>query len=336
MFTKDSRTENFLTSLGADFKYTNDAGFANLEDGWDTTNLARPVPIRDDAVLEYAALMESGSAAPAPILHDKGGKFAVLDGIQRLTSAKMVGSTKLSAYVVTCDSDDVLAVIRVLANARLQGRAEPPEWTRKRAVEILVVQRGLSVEEVARMGGWKPAEIKRTAKIIDWGFKIRSAGGPVLPDNMIETVSRYMPEEDLIAASVPIVEFFNTIKAAKFSNGDAEPYITEFFQKISKPSKRQALYTERLSEFQELQEVQTRIHGRRGAGLTKDINLRRSLKTAVTILDDMIECGDDIPYVDEFFKLLKSLEKKLRSVAPNPRPQESRVPADKWSEHAQS
>lgn len=66
MFTKDSRTETFLAQMGVTFRYTNTLTLADLSPGWDQQNLARPVPKREEAVMEYATLMESGSPAPAP------------------------------------------------------------------------------------------------------------------------------------------------------------------------------------------------------------------------------------------------------------------------------
>src|SRR6056300_750436 len=155
MFMKDSRTENFLTQMGVSFSYSNNISFGDLERDWQEKNMARPTPIREDAVIEYASLMESGSAAPAPILFQGKGVLEVLDGVQRLSAASLSGSTRVSAYIVECDSIDVVTAIRVLANARLQGRQEQPEWTRRRAVEVLVINRGMSVDEVARMGGWQ-------------------------------------------------------------------------------------------------------------------------------------------------------------------------------------
>lgn len=335
MFTTDSRVENFLTQMGVKWEYVNGILFTLLDDNWRIENMARPVAVREDAVLEYFALMESGSAAPAPILHFPKDKYFLLDGVQRVSAEELTGATRFSGYVVTCDSEDMLAAVRVLSNARLQGRAESAEWTRKRAVEILVIQRGLSVKEVALMGGWKPADVERTAKVIDWGFKIRSAGGPVLADNMIELVSRHMNESDLNAASKPIAEFLSTLKTGKFSRDDAEPHVADFFSKITKTSKLHAIYKARTATFLDLPEVQVRLTGRRGTGVAKDVTLRRMLKSAVTVVDEIIAEKGEVPYVDEFFKLLKQINGKLRDVSSNPQAVTAATPADKWSGNAQ-
>ena len=331
MFTKDNRTETFLSAMGVEYRYTNRAKFSQLVTGWNLENIARPVPVREEAVLEYYALMETGSPAPAPIL--LGGEcFKVLDGVQRLSAEQLTDSSQFSAYVVTCDSEDLIAAINVLANARLQGRAEPAEWTRKRAVEVLIVGRGMSVSEVARMGGWRPAEIEATARILSWSETIDSIGGPTLPDNMIETLSSSTSQAELTASAKPIAGFLNTIKIAKFSNGDATPYIREFFKSITKKSKRHETYTSRLEDFRAKPEVTTRITGRKGPGLPRDINLRRALATVEGIVDGIIESGEPVPYIDEFFKMLKSLDTKLHSLAKrHQKPVTTRVPADKWS-----
>jgi hypothetical protein len=334
MFTKDNRTENFLTSLGASSEYTNRGTPDKLFPKWDKENMGRPkgFPIREEAVLEYAALSESGSPAPAPICHVRDdGLWGVLDGIQRLTAAFFNGETKFSAYLVTSDSKDLLLTIRVLANARIQGHQEPMEWTKRKAIQVLIVERGMSPEEVARCGGWQVKEIIKLVKVLDWGFKIRAIGGPELPDTMIEVVSKYLPKKELTAAAEPIAEFLNTVKAAKFSANDAEPYVHKFFSPIGKPSKRHEIYAGRLENFNNDPEIQTRILGRRGFAMKRDVVLMRTLKSADTVLDEIIADSDDIPYVDEFFRILKGIDKKLKSVSPNKSAKTARVPADMWS-----
>lgn len=333
MFTKDSRTENFLTSMGVAFKYTNAVTLADLSQDWSEKNLARPVPKREEAVMEYATLMESGSAAPAPILSNTERGYDVLDGVQRIAAAELAGYTKLSAYIVECDSEDVLTAIRVLANARLQGRPEPPEWTRRRAVEILVVQKGLSSSEVAKMGGWRLADVEKTARALDWGFKIRCIGGPQeLSDAMIETISRHTTQEDITKEPAMISEFLNVLKQGQFSASDAEPFVEEFFQPMSKASKAHEVYKERLEDFKQDPEVVTRTLGRRGAAMRQDVNLRRILKSAATVLDEMAEGSEPVPYIDEFFRLLNTLEDKLHRVAKHHKqPVKAATPADMWA-----
>ncbi len=331
MFTKDTRTENFLTQMGVEFRYVNRIAVSELVPNWREINLSRPVPIRDEAVLEYAALMTNGSAAPAPILHKTPQGYAILDGVQRIAAADLAGTTGLAAYVITCDSDDVLLSINVLANARLQGRAEPAEWTRRRAVEVLVVGRQLSVDEVARMGGWRRADIQALADTLKWHAAVQAIGGPELPDSIVTVVAAAVSQQDLQASGEPAAEFLNVLKAAKFSADDAAPFVQDFFKPISKGSKRFQVLTDRLEAFQTDPEVQTRILGRKGATLPHDVNLRRAMKTVVTILNDIQQAGDKLLYVDEFFKLSAEIDQQLHDLAPlHQKPVSVRVPADMW------
>lgn len=333
MFTKDSRTENFLTQMGVAFTYSNAVTIADLSPGWSERNLARPVAKREEAVVEYATLMESGSAAPAPILVSTAAGYEVLDGVQRIAAAELAGFTKLSAYLVTCDSDDVLTAIRVLANARLQGRPEPPEWTRRRAVEILVVQKGLSAAEVAKMGGWRLSDVEKTAIALDWGFKIRCIGGPnELSDVMIEAIARRTSQEEITKSPAVVSEFLNMLKQGQFSAADAEPFLEQFFQPIAKASKSHVVYQERLEEIKQDPEVMTRILGRKGAAMRQDVNLRRILKSAATVLDEMADSDEPVPYIDEFFRLLNVLKEKLHQVAKHHKqPVKAATPGDMWA-----
>lgn len=328
MFTTDTRTESFLTQIGVKFVYTNNLRISDLPRGWDVSNAGRPVAIRDEAVIEYACLMESGSAAPAVIVH-KADSLVVLDGLQRLVAAKEAGFTRFSAYLVECDSEDFLVAIRVLANARLQGHAERPEWTKRNAVQHLVIDRGMSAEEVAKMGGWRQSDIERIATILDWGFTIRCIGGPQsLPDGIVSKIATLTTKEDMSIARKPIAAFLNVIDKAKFTIDDATPYLEEFLRPASKPT----AYEDRLESFMKQPEVDIRLHGRSSPGLSCGVNLRRTLKAAIGIVDQVVENGDSLPYVDEFFRLIRQLEDRLRSLAPHCKQADvPRVNADKWA-----
>jgi len=334
MFMKDSRTENFLTQMGVSFSYSNNISFGDLERDWQEKNMARPTPIREDAVIEYASLMESGSAAPAPILFQGKGVLEVLDGVQRLSAASLSGSTRVSAYIVECDSIDVVTAIRVLANARLQGRQEQPEWTRRRAVEVLVINRGMSVDEVARMGGWQRGDIERLSVVLDWKSHIQNSGGPELPDTIIDLIAKNTRKEVVYSATDPVVGFLHAIKKAKFSAADAEPYIEEFFRKITKPSRAYQQYEDRLGDFKKDPEVEVRLRGRKTTALRDDVVLLRTLKSAVTQVNDIIDSGVELNYIDEFFKHVSSIQSALKKLSKHKSPESPRVPSDMWRNKA--
>lgn len=333
MFTTDNRTENFLTAMGIKFEYRNGLRLPDdFATGWNTENIGRPVAVREDAVLEYAALMEAGSAAPAPILCKTDGGFRVLDGVQRLSAAELQQTTRVSAYIVETDCEDSLASIRVLANARMQGRAEPAEWTRRRAVEVLVVGRGMSHAEVAKMGGWKASDVKRIAEAIELQARIISIGGPEFSDAMLAELRPHIQENTTLEqASLPVVGFMQTLKKSRMSTDDAAPYITGFFAALPKSSNPHKVLSDRLEELHDDPEIKARITGRQCTELPKDVVLLRTLKTAETVMDHILTHGEQVANVDEFFRLIDRLTKKLKSIAPNKQPQAVRVPADMWS-----
>ena len=155
MFTTDSRTEKFLDSIGVKWKYSNAISFSSLAPAWDTTNLGRSQVKIDGAVEEYGALMDRGSAAPAPILWEhKSGTHEVLDGIQRLLAERARKPVTFSAYVVHSDSLQMVSKIRVFANYRLQGGyQESSEWTLERAITMLVDRGAMSLDRLVEGGG---------------------------------------------------------------------------------------------------------------------------------------------------------------------------------------
>ncbi len=334
MFTPDSRTENFLTSMGVKHDYVNGLLLpGDFAAGWNSDNIGRPVAVREDAVIEYASLMEAGSAAPAPILFRTENGLRVLDGVQRLSAAELQGSTRVSAYIVATDSEDSLAVIRVLANARMQGRAEPAEWTRRRAVEVLVVQRGMSPAEVAKMGGWKPADINRIAEAIQLQARIKNVGGPELSDIMLAELRPHIEgRTTLEQATEPVVGFLNTLKNSRIAVADAAPYIEAFFSVPPKNANPYLTLLSRLKEIHSDPEMKSRLTGRQCTELPKDVVLLRTLKTAETVLETIITHGERVLNVDEFFRLVDRITKQLKSIARNKKATTARVPADMWSD----
>jgi hypothetical protein len=316
--------------MGVRYRFVDDLKVDSLPSGWDSVNHGRPVSIREEAVIEYGALMESGSPAPAVIVREADdGTLTVLDGLQRLAAAKMAGFSRFSAYVVSTDSDDTAEAIRVVANARLQGHAEPSEWTKRNAVQRLMIDRNMTAKDVAAMGGWKAADLSRLAGVLECGFQIRCIGGPEsLLDGIVMQIGKFTTEDELRRAPKPIASFLHAISKGRFSVTDAGPYIEEFFQPVAKPS----VYADRLEEFMATPEVETRLHGRVSPGLSTGVKLRRYLRSAIGILDTAIEEGESLDYVDEFFRLGKQIDERLRTLAPHCKAGDDvRVPADRWA-----
>ena len=334
MFTTDTRAEQFLTQMGARFEYCSGlllpTGFAP---GWDSENLGRPVAVRDDAVLQYAELMSQGSAAPAPILLATDSGLRVLDGVQRLSAAQLQEITRVAGYVVTTDSVDTIAAIRVLANARMQGRAEPAEWSRRRAVEVLVIDRGMTAAEVAKMGGWKKADINRLAEAITVQSLVSQHGGPVLPDAMLSEVGARVGGT-LERASQPTVALLHALKASKMATGDCVPLLDRFFQPLPQHCKNPYReYENRLEEIKADSEVEARLCGRKSVQLPADVVLLRELKAATTTASRIQQSGEAIRNADEYFRITKNIIEILKSMSPHKKAAAVRVPADLWGKH---
>jgi hypothetical protein len=314
MFTTDSRTETFLTQMGVPYQYTNNVSFGSLRGGWESRNIARPTPQRQNAILEYALLMEQGSPAPAVILHKTEQGLDVLDGVQRLSAAEMSATTVISAYVVTCDSDNLVTAIRLLANARLQGHQESPEWTKRQAVQHLVIQRCMTCTEVAKMGGWREADVRRLSEVMNFGFKLRCIGAPQnLPDVLVQSIREKIGINNIHKAQQPVVEFLVASQRANFATADLEPYLSDFFAPYPGHNWHEE-FNVRLQNFLSSEEVQVRLHGRKGQPLTHDVNLRRAMRSVITVMDGIAESGDKLSYVEEFQQLANTITKKLKTL----------------------
>ena len=314
MFTKDDRSEGMLTRFGPVWTYTNDVEWAQMVLAWQGRNAGRSRTRVDDIVLEYAARMEAGSPAPAPILRKTAKGLEPLDGVQRLCAEEMQGSTRFSAYIVKTDSDLLALTIRVLANKLLAGHPEPDDWSRRQAVQLLVIDGGMSVEEVARLGGWKKTDVEEDRVNQDWGFKIRCAGGPEqMAKCLVLTVAEHAQQGDL--AFNPVVEFLADLKRGRFSNGEAEPFIKEFFDvPRTNPKKMHDHFERRLEEFHEDPETQARLEGRTRTRQSGDMNLRRAMKGVLTITEELLATKEAVPYVDEFFQFWIQVERNLKTL----------------------
>jgi hypothetical protein len=311
MFTKDSRTENMLNRFGIEWKYSNDIVWSDLAPQWQATNKGRSKARVDEIVLEYAQRMEDGSAAPAPVLRDTIAGLDPLDGVQRLCAEEIMGSTRFSGYITKTDSEVLAVTIRVLANKLLAGHPEPEEWTRRHTVSVLVIDGGMSSEEVARLGGWKAKDIEDEKTNLEWGFKLRCAGGPEkMPKNILLSVARKAQLSDL--AFKPAVEFIADLQRAKFTNGESEPFISKFFDIKRGGKDCHKRFESHLEDFRKDTEVKTRLEGRQISRRLPDVKLLAAMRSVKTIVDGLAAKKEvAIPYIDECFQLLNQIRKSL-------------------------
>lgn len=324
MFCKDSRTENMLTHRGVPWKYRTGIKFGDLLRTWNVHNYGRSRARVEEAICEYGARMEAGSSAPAGVGRKTERGIELLDGVQRLSAAELNGETLFPLYLVECD-DTTAKVIRTLANSLLQGsHQEPTDWYRRQAIQLLVIDCGMSLEEVARSGGWNLGIVKSDHEAMLWGFAMRRIGVPESFTDLTKkgakgrvlAFAEHARMKDLEIAPKPIVEFCVDLKRAGFSNGDAQPYIKAFFGDLNRRDAKRLhqAFAKNLERFRKDPEVVTRIEGRKRSSLDPGIKLRKQLKSTLTVTEELLSSNTSLLYVDEFLHIWHQVEKNIKAL----------------------
>lgn len=321
MFTTDSRTEQFLGVVGAKNHYDKSVTFDKLDPKWKEENLGRSQVIDEKAVQDYRNRMDKGSAAPAPILwaNPKTGKFELLDGTQRVAAAELRRTVVFSAYVVTTKDEALIKRIRIFSNYRLQGGyQESAEWTLERAIKLMVIPREMTIEECAEFGGWSVAQIREKAAVVEFRLLVESTGGPErLPDTVIRVLAAHAHRTDFEAAPARIAEFTWALHKMRLSAEEAEPYIEEFFDIARSKGKIYDQFTQKWHEFYEGDGVQARIAdpGRiKSQQMTPEGRLSKALKGALTAAERVVEAGETILGMDEYYQLLNQTKTTLQQI----------------------
>ena len=121
-FTRDTRTETFLNQMMVKWEFKRRIPFDQLGADWRTINMGREFVMDEDAVEEYAMLMENGSAAPAILLIQKRNGMLILDGVQRAFAADIANDKFISAYeIASKTSERMQRAISSCANTRING-----------------------------------------------------------------------------------------------------------------------------------------------------------------------------------------------------------------------
>lgn len=320
MFTTDSRTEKFLDSVGVKWSYSNAVAFKDLVTVWDTTNLGRSQVQVEGAIQEYGALMDRGSAAPAPILwRNADGFLEVLDGMQRLLAERARKPVSFSAYLVESDSPQMVAKIRVFANYRLQGGyQESSEWTLERAIELLVDGNVMSLEEVADVGGWSLSAVRDKKQVIDFRNAVCGVGGPErMTDSIMRIVAKHATRDDFASAPVALGHFFNDIARMRLSAAEAEPYVEQFFNVARAKAHLFSQFQTKLAEFREDEDVAARLADptrRCYQPMTPEGRLMKSLKAALTTAERVLDSNDGVLGTDECFQLIGRIRKTVQQI----------------------
>jgi hypothetical protein len=317
----DTRSEQFLQLFGCHWSFNDAMRLDMMTSQWDTENLGRSQAKVAAAVADYGKLMDSGSAAPAPILwrNPKTGKYHVLDGIQRLLAEESRRPTTFSAYIVETDSEEMVKKIRCFANIRLQGGYQDSnEWTLERIVVLLVIPGIMTVEEAAEHGGWTIAAVRNKKQAIELRQAIRNAGGPErLPDNLMHVVAKHAEMRDFKTAPSIIAQFFTDVQKAKFTAEEAEPHIADFFRVSRGRKKVFEQFKRRLDEFRGKEDVASRLvdpSKKRRQSMTPEGKLIRALKAALGTAEALVESRERVPDMTEAYQIVNKIRGTLKQL----------------------
>jgi hypothetical protein len=321
MFTTDSRTERFLDEIGAKWEYTNGMTFERLEDGWGTENLGRSQAKIEAAIESYGALADRGSQPPAPILWapQPTMNHKVLDGVQRLLMAERRNPASFSAYRVNTDSEAMAKRIRVFANYRLHGGyQESAEWTLEHAVTLLLGAGEMTLEEVADLGGWTQSVVRDKKQVVDFRHAIHGVGGPErLTDSIVRVIAKHAAREDFAAAPAPLAGFFNNIQRMQLSAAEAEPYVEQFFSVARSKGKLFDQFSAKLTTFRADEDVAARLADptrKRYQPMTAEGRVLRALKAALTTAQRVLDSGEPIHDMAEYFQTVGQIRKILQQI----------------------
>lgn len=316
MFQRDSRTETFLNLMGAKWVYSNNILLSALDPRYEISNLGRSQAVVKSAVDSYALMEERGSSGPAPILRQLISLYEVLDGVQRIKGTLKNKYTKMNAYVVTTDSESLATQIRVQSNPYLAGSAENTEWSKKQSVQHLCIELGMSLQEAAGPLGWPVSELKKIQEYLEMSAHIVQIGGPAkLPAAMVAHIVEHAKLIDLEKAQVPVAAFLTDVHKA-FNAHDSEPYIKDFFNRISrgKTSKLHDQFTTRLKTFRTDPEVRVRLKGRKKVKQTPETIIGKALRSARTVTQEAIDAKNVIYNVTQFYQIHNTIGNNLKRI----------------------
>jgi len=321
MFTHDTRTENFLTSLGVKFEYSESVQMHELRPDWQVANLGRKEAIDDDAVAEYGMLMEQGSPAPAVIVIKGQRGYEILDGVQRISGADLIGATSFAAYIISSRTKlRTQRMIRIAANARINGQHTPDKtFLLSQAVEILYFTDSCSAEDIGRCIGRKTDDVKREIRFQKTSKLMTKVGfSGRLSKHIISKVGEHAQQDDWSKAAGPLREVCEVLETCKFRNGHADEIIEEFFDvKRIKSKDRAVQFGSKLATLKEHPEIRIRMDGRmRRPNID---NILPKMRAAATVVKKAYASGDrihDIEYSQLIADSLREIHDGLRKITP--------------------
>ena len=165
--------EQALTKQGVDFDYLERLDLEAIDTDASLKNQARLLnPLEQELIDQYTSWYKEGSDGPALVVYEKKGRkrtWIIIDGNQRVTSAKKAGKKTLDAYVVKCDSQMVLDRLTWSFNNLVNGKRLSPEEALEHA-KTMVQKYGMDMKAAAKEWGLSHWRVKKAVN----GDKLRN------------------------------------------------------------------------------------------------------------------------------------------------------------------
>lgn len=321
-FTSDTRTETFLDQLDVKWEYKKRIPFGEFGKDWRTINMGREFVMDDDAVEEYAMLMESGSPAPAVLLIQKRNGLRILDGVQRVFAADMLKEKFVGAYVIALRTTERMQrAISSCANTRINGSHTPPkEWMLSHAVELMFFGDGYTAAEISKMSGRPVAKIEDEITFQCGQRQMGSTGytGKLLSRGkkwLTTQIAKASDESDWLLAPNEIRGMLEVVEACDFKNGQADGPIESFFDVDRRAKRRDGQFAGNLEKLKSHPAVSVRL----GAHVRSNHveNILPALRGALTSAAKSLEDGDvirDKAYADAIADTFRDFKQALQKL----------------------
>jgi hypothetical protein len=329
MFTHDTRTETFLNSLGVKYEYDEAILIDELHPDWRCRNLGRKDPVDDDAVLEYAMRMESGSPAPATIVVKHPTGFEILDGVQRISAADHCNFTRFAAYKVSPRTKITTQhMIRHGANTRICGGHTPDiAWALQQAVETLFFVDDCSAEDIAQLMARRVEDVREEIRyqktlryVMSVGYNGRLSERGTGGKWFLSQVGLYADVSDWSMAPGPLKEMIELFDKCKFKNNSGQKEMLENFFKVNRSPKqnRAAQFGNKLKELKRDPLINNRLKSKtQTTHIDKILSQMRAAATVISRAADKGECIHDPEYARLIAETLSEMKVNLKRITPH-------------------
>lgn len=147
VFGADTRVENWLRSLDIDFTGPVPVPLDSFDFRASKANQARDEALVDEAVENYSQAIKSGDILPAVVTYRRGGRYVLIDGVNRLEAARKEGVDSVFVYEVLGCSSETIQFLTATANSS-NGYAVDRAWKLQQSIQLMAI--GWPIEKVSK------------------------------------------------------------------------------------------------------------------------------------------------------------------------------------------